>query len=282
MAAGRATAGGAAVSPVVVRSAVAAARPMGAGLERGREPGSTPASVEDSITRRGARASSPDSRTSSRGESASNVPRPTRIASCRLRSRCACARDCGPVIQRLVPSAIAMHPSSEVASFNVTCGRPRACRDKNPAIDRRASAARKPVDTAMPAASSRANPALAVRASESSSAATTRATPAETSKSEHAGPRGETCAHGSRVTYAVPPLAASPASASAIASACGRPPGCVQPRPTTRPFFTITHPTLGLGAVRPRVRSASASATPIHPESRWLRAPSPSSCRPAA
>ncbi len=39
------------------------------------------------------------------------------------------------------------------------------------------------------------------------------------------------------------------------------PPGCVQPRPTTRSSFdTITQPTAGLGAVRPSARSASARA----------------------
>src|SRR3546814_2383322 len=56
------------------------------------------------------------------------------------------------------------------------------------------------------------------------------------------------------------PRESSRASASAIASACGRPPGWVQPRPTTRPSFTITQPTWGLGAVRPRPRSPSATA----------------------
>src|SRR3546814_19030217 len=59
------------------------------------------------------------------------------------------------------------------------------------------------------------------------------------------------------------PRESSRASASAIASACGRPPGWVQPRPTTRPSFTITQPTWGLGAVRPRPRSPSATAAAI-------------------
>src|SRR5262245_21832441 len=50
----------------------------------------------------------------------------------------------------------------------------------------------------------------------------------------------------------------------ASVSACGRPPGCVHPRPTTWPFGSvITQPTAGLGATRPRPRSASRSAVRI-------------------
>ena len=89
---------------------------------------------------------------------------------------------------------------------------------------------------------------------------TTRATPAATSRSAQAGPRARRVRAGLERDVGVAPRAASPASASAIASACGRPPGWVQPRPTTRPSSTMTQPTLGLGAVRPRPRSASASA----------------------
>src|SRR3954451_6001188 len=47
----------------------------------------------------------------------------------------------------------------------------------------------------------------------------------------------------------------------ASVSAWGRPPGWVQPRPTTCPApSTITHPTAGLGATRPSPRSANRSA----------------------
>ncbi len=47
------------------------------------------------------------------------------------------------------------------------------------------------------------------------------------------------------------PRAAAPARASATVSACGRPPGAVRPRPTTRPSRTITQPTEGLGQTTP-------------------------------
>src|SRR5262245_36256571 len=52
--------------------------------------------------------------------------------------------------------------------------------------------------------------------------------------------------------------------ARASVSACGRPPGCVVPRPTTCPrTSTITQPTAGLGQTCPRLRAASESAAPI-------------------
>ena len=63
------------------------------------------------------------------------------------------------------------------------------------------------------------------------------------------------------MTYSVAPAAAAPAIASATASACGRPPGCVQPRPTTRPWLTISAPTAGLGRLTGRARVARAAAT---------------------
>jgi hypothetical protein len=53
------------------------------------------------------------------------------------------------------------------------------------------------------------------------------------------------------------------AGARASTSACGRPPSCVRPRAITRPSRTITHPTDGLGQVRPSDRRASASAARI-------------------
>src|SRR5690349_9345444 len=60
--------------------------------------------------------------------------------------------------------------------------------------------------------------------------------------------------------------------ANASVSACGRPPRCVQPRPTTWPFTsTMTQPTAGLGQTRPRLRAASDSAAPICSRSALLR-----------
>src|SRR5690348_15093277 len=56
-----------------------------------------------------------------------------------------------------------------------------------------------------------------------------------------------------------------PACASAMASACGRPPTAVAPLPTIRADGeTIRQPTLGLGALWPRASSPSRSASPIH------------------
>src|SRR5216683_1223382 len=66
----------------------------------------------------------------------------------------------------------------------------------------------------------------------------------------------------------VAPRAAGPARASASVSACGRPPGCVQPRPTTRPSLTMTQPTAGLGQTVPSPRPAKASAARIELRSR--------------
>src|SRR5690606_4840123 len=45
-----------------------------------------------------------------------------------------------------------------------------------------------------------------------------------------------------------------------MASAWGRPPGCVQPRPITIPSRTTTAPTAGLGRLRGRARSARPAA----------------------
>ena len=102
--------------------------------------------LRSSTTRTGERCSSPLRRQVSCGSSASTVAVPTRIASCVARSRCVRSRAAGPVIQRLSPEAVAIRPSSEVASFSVTSGRPVRTRWKNPAL--------------ISAASSRAQPAL--------------------------------------------------------------------------------------------------------------------------
>ena len=48
-----------------------------------------------------------------------------------------------------------------------------------------------------------------------------------------------------------------------MASAWGRPPGAVAPLPAICPSATMTQPTLGLGAVRPRALSPSATASAI-------------------
>ena len=55
-------------------------------------------------------------------------------------------------------------------------------------------------------------------------------------------------------------------------SACGRPPGCVQPRPIITPSLTTTAPTAGFGQVRPRPRRPRLSASAMK------RASSPLGC----
>ena len=61
---------------------------------------------------------------------------------------------------------------------------------------------------------------------------------------------------------------ASPASASATVSACGRPPAPVRPRPTTASPCTRMQPTVGFGQVCPSPRRASPSAARMKPASR--------------
>ncbi len=153
-----------------------------------------------SSRRRGERSSSPGSRTSRRGASARNVPPPTRMASCRARSRCAWARAASPVIQRLDPSLSAMQPSSDRPSFRVTAGRPSVCRRTKPRMAAAASEAIRPISTSMPRARRCPAPCPSVRGSGSRSAITTRATPARAIRSAQRGPRAERWKQGSSVT----------------------------------------------------------------------------------
>src|SRR5271169_2182017 len=160
-----------------------------------------------------------------------------------------------------------MRPSSEVASLNVTSGRPSRRRLRKPALTSAASSALSPTSTSSPAARSRRSPSPATRGSGSSRATTTRRTPAVIRASTQGGvwPQWQ---HGSRLTCAMAPRAAFPARRSASVSPCGRPPGWVHPRPTTRPSFTITQPTAGFGQTEPSPRRASASAARIASSSR--------------
>src|SRR5689334_4367019 len=88
----------------------------------------------------------------------------------------------------------------------------------------------------------------------------TRTTPASTRASAQGAVR-PVWAQGSRVTTAVPPRARTPAAARATTSAWGPPAACVAPSPVSAPVASrITAPTAGLGLVRPRTVSASASA----------------------
>src|SRR5271165_5128376 len=70
------------------------------------------------------------------------------------------------------------------------------------------------------------------------------------------------------------PRAAAPARRNASVSPCGRPPGWVQPRPTTRSLLTMTQPTAGFGQTVPSPRRASDSAACIVPRPRPRSAPS--------
>src|SRR6516162_1727681 len=200
------------------------------------------------------------------------------IASWLARRACARSRAGGPVVDGLSPVATAMRPSSEVASLNVTSGRPSRRRLRKPALTSAASSVQSPTSTSSPAARSRRSPSPATRGSGSSRATTTRRTPAAISASTQGGvcPQWQ---HGSRLTWATAPRAASPARRSASVSPCGRPPGWVHPRPTTRPSFRMTQPTAGFGQTVPSPRRASVSAARIALSSRRRSAgePAPSS-----
>lgn len=118
--------------------------------------------------RTGERAARPGSRQSRLGSSTRTVLLPTITASFSARSRWARARAVSPVIQRLSPACVASRPSSVVASFSVTSGRPSRMRRKKPALSAAASSAQTPVSTETPAARSRASPPPETRGSGSS------------------------------------------------------------------------------------------------------------------
>ena len=128
-------------------------------------------------------------RTVSSGSSRRTVPMPVSMAHERARSAWTSRRAASPVIHRLSPLASAIRPSSEAADLMRIHGRPRDMRARNPRWASRASAARSPVSTRMPAARSLARPRPFTSGLGSSSAATTRATFAATSASAHGGVR---------------------------------------------------------------------------------------------
>ena len=93
------------------------------------------ASGLSATTRTGLRRPKPGKRQVRSGSSASTVPTPTITASWRARSRC--ARRAGRLAgdpAAFAARAVAMRPSSVVASFSVTSGRPRRTRLKKPAL----------------------------------------------------------------------------------------------------------------------------------------------------
>src|SRR4030095_15809218 len=128
----------------------------------------------------------------------------------------------------------------------------------------RASSLATPLFTSIPAFLSILMPSPAVRGSGSLMPMATRAIPAAGMIAAHVGRRCLAWALASGVVWSVAPSACLPACFSATASACGRPPGAVAPRPTISPLRTMTQPTLGLGAERPRAASPSRAASSIH------------------
>ena len=155
------------------------------------------------------------SRTVRCGSSTSTVLVPTSIVSHRARSRWVSSRAAGLETQRLVPSAAALRPSSVVANFQVTNGRPCSTAKVQTRLSARASSAeearsrprrRRP-------AGSRRHPAATGLASRW--ATTTRRTPAATSAREQ-GPVRPVWLHGSSVTTAVAPRAAPPTRAQGV------------------------------------------------------------------
>ena len=140
-----------------------------------------------------------------------------------------------------------------------------------PAAIQRASSAQSPRSTTTPASRSTARPRPAISGLGSSMAHTTRRMPAATMALAQGGVR-PWCEQGSRLTYMVRPRARAPARSSACASACGRPPGCVQPRLIISPVVSsaMMAPTAGLGAVRPSMRCAMRSASSMRRRSRSM------------
>ena len=184
---------------------------------------------------------------------------PTMMASFSARIWNTRVRAASPVIATGLRPASPALPSADTASLSVTKGRLSVTRMMWPACTRRASSSPRPTSTAMPLSRSFAWPLPATSGLGSSSADTTRAMPALMMASAQGGVL-PWCAHGSSVTYSVAPCAAFLAWRSASTSACGRPPGCVQPRPTITLSLTITAPTAGLGQVLPSPRRPSVKA----------------------
>jgi hypothetical protein len=128
-------------------------------------------------------------RTSSRGSSVRTVPAPVSTAPLRARQTWTSARAASPLIHARPPDAGAVRASRLMANFSRMKGRPRSKREKNPTLRSRASAARIPADTEMPAARSRSSPPPTTRGFGSTLQHTTRATPAAIKASAQGGVR---------------------------------------------------------------------------------------------
>ncbi len=152
---------------------------------------------------------------------------PTAIASDSARQRWTSSRLSGPEIQGESPSAVVVSPSSDIAIFKVTSGRPvRACL-RNGWLSSRAALASSPtaISTSTPPSRSIPGPRPDAFSLGSSDPITTRPIPASRIASTQGGCR-PVCAQGSNVTYIVAPRGSSPRSAqsfSAARSACRSP-----------------------------------------------------------
>ena len=158
------------------------------------------------------------------------------------------------------PPASATLPSALSATFIVTCGRPRRIRVRNGAFSRRASASSMPTVTSTPWARRIPMPRPLTSGFGSSIASTARRMPAADDQ-RRAGPGAPRVAAGLERAIERRARARSPASASAMTSACGPPATGVRPASDHDAF--VVHDDRADHRVRarvPRPRSASASA----------------------
>src|SRR5437763_1137465 len=186
---------------------------------------------------------------------------PTATASASALQRWARARLASFEIQRESPPAVATLPSSVMAVFQVTSGRPVFACLRNGWFIIRAALATAPSTTSTRIPSSRSMPSPRPLAFSlgSSLATTTRASRASTIASVHGGVR-PWWQHGSSDTYIVAPAGSAVHADRASRSACGMPAAAWKPSPMVRPSFTITAPTSGFGLVRPRASEPSSIA----------------------
>ena len=230
-------------------------------ISRGRS------SSRASTMRTGERASRPGRRQVSCGSSSDHRAR-ARPGSRRprARNRCPAARAAAPVTQRgLPPPPRGTAPSASSASLACTNGRRSVTRRMCPAAS---NAPPRPARRARPQCRRRAAARARARRRADRDPRWRHTTRVKPGLDDGVGARRRLAVvrAGSSVTYMVAPRARAPARAMASVSACGRPPGCVQPRAMTSPVRSsaITAPTDGLGAVRPRPRSAMPQRDPHH------------------
>ena len=203
-------------------------------------------------------ASSPAAARSDSGSSASAVPTPTMIASCSARSICTRPFAAAPVIERRGVPGVARpqsHPPSR-RSFSVTIGRPFGDAQDMAEIGAARGVREHAGRTSMPAV---AQPRMAAPG-DARVGIVNRRDDARDAGRDHrigAGRRAAVMAAGLQRDIERRAAAASRRPrASASVSACGRPPGAVQPRPMTSAVLDDHAPTAGLGAPCPRPRRA--------------------------